>query len=133
MDVCTYLFFDGDCQEAINLYGNAIGATVQHLTRFDEAPEFLRPPNGNHLVFHATLRIGSTIINLSDDPVKERGKFGGFALLLHLNSEEDVDRVTEGLAHGGTVDLPPETTMWAKRYAIVTDKFGVVWKLQFSC
>jgi len=132
VDVCTYLFFDGNCQEAIDLYVNALGAEVQHLSRFSQAPEFLRPPNGDHMVFHATLGIGSTTLNLSDDPTKERGDFGGFALLVHLDREEDVDQAAKTLAQGGTVNLPPGKTMWANRYAIVTDRFGIVWKLQFS-
>ena len=132
MDVCTYLFFDGDCQEAIDLYVRVLGAEVQHLSRFDAAPEFLRPPDGGHLVFHATLKIGSTIVNLSDDPTKERGSFGGFAFLIHLDREEDVDRLTEGLTQGGKVDLAPVKTGWARRYAVVADRFGVVWKLQCS-
>jgi PhnB protein len=132
VDVCTYLFFDGDCQEAIDLYVRVLGAELLHLSRFDEAPEFLRPPNGGHLVFHATLKIGSTILNLNDDPTKERGDFGGFALLIHLDREEDVDRLSQGLTQEGRVDLAPVKTMWARRYAVVKDRFGVVWKLQCS-
>ncbi len=132
MDASTYLFFEGNCQEAIDLYVSALGADLQHLSRFAEAPPFLRPPNGDHLIFHATLKIGATLINLSDDPSKERGDFGGFALLVHLDQEEDVDRIAQGLAQGGTLELAPETTMWAKRYAIVKDRFGVIWKLQYS-
>lgn len=132
MDVCTYLYFQGDCQDAIDLYVGVLGAELQYLSRFDSAPEFLRPPDGDQLVFHATLKIGSTIINLSDDPVRERGRFAGFALLVHLDHAEDVDRLSEGLKQGGEVNLAPVKTMWARRYAIVTDKFGVVWKLQCS-
>lgn len=132
MDVCTYLFFDGNCQEAIECYRSALGAEVQHLSTFADAPEFLRPPNRNHLIFHATLKIGSTIINLSDDPSPARSDFGGFALLVHLDSNDDVDRVFEALAREGKISLVPDSTMWANRYAIVTDKFGVLWKLQHS-
>jgi len=132
VDVCTYLFFEGDCQDAIELYVRVLGAELQHLSRFNEAPEFLRPPDGEHLIFHATLKIGSTIINLSDDPAKERRSFGGFALLIHLDTEEDVDRLSQGLTQGGRLRVAPVKTMWARRYAVVSDRFGVVWKLQCS-
>jgi PhnB protein len=132
MDVCTYLFFEGNCQEAIDLYITAFEAQAQHLSRFDEAPEPIRPINGTHLIFHATLKIGSTTINLSDDPSKERGTFGGFALLVHLDREEDVDRIFQSLAQQGSITLAPVKTTWARKYAVVCDKFGVVWKLQCS-
>jgi len=132
MDVSTYLFFGGDCQDAIDLYVSALGAAVMHLSRFDAAPEVLRPLDGEHLVFHARLRIGSTTLNLADNPKKERGDFGGFALLVHLDGEEEVDRVFRSLSEGGEVTVAPVETMWARRYAVVADRFGVVWKLQYS-
>lgn len=132
MDVCTYLYFGGDCQEAIDLYARALGAELSHLSRFDQAPEFLRPAGAEHLVFHATLKIGSTVINLSDDPAKERGPFGGFALLVHFDAEADVDRAFGILAEGGRAVVLPAPKMWARRYAVIADRFGLVWKLQFS-
>ena len=132
MNVQTYLFFDGCCQRAIEAYVAALGAEVLHLSRFSSAPEHLRSPERDELVFHATLRIGDTLLNLSDDPQCERGAFGGFALLVHMDSPEAVDRAAAALSVGGTADMAPQTTFWGERYAIVTDGFGVVWKLQFS-
>jgi PhnB protein len=132
MDVCTYLFFNGECQSAIDLYVQALGAELLHLSRFADTSNFLHSADQAGMVFHATLRIGSTLINLSDDPQKERGVFGGFALLLHLDREEDVDRIAAGLAKGGRTNLVPQKTTWANRYCIVIDRFGLVWKLQHS-
>jgi PhnB protein len=132
LNVQTYLFFDDCCREAIELYQQAMSAEVLFLSLFSEAPEALRSPERDDLVFHSTLRIGETLLNLSDDPFKEKGHFGGFALLLHLDSAESVETVAEQLCSAGHMDMPPQAVPWASRYAIVTDRFGVTWKLQYS-
>jgi PhnB protein len=131
VNVLTYLFFDGRCGEALELYTQAVGAEVLHITLFSDAPAELRAPERDKMVFHSTIRVGETLLNLSDDPMKEKGAFGGFALLLHLDSVEAVDTALVTLAVGGSVDMPAQATFWARRYAIVTDRFGVTWKLQF--
>jgi len=131
VNVQTYLFFDGCCREAIELYQRAMGAEVLHVMLFSDAPPELRAPERDELVFHSTIRLGETLLNMSDDPIKAKGAFGGFALLLHLDSVAAVDAAVEKLSVGGCVDMAAEATFWAKRYGIVTDRFGVTWKLQF--
>jgi PhnB protein len=132
MNVHTYLFFNGDCRSAIELYEQALGAVVEHLTLFSQAPEPLRAPERDNLVFHATLLVGETRLNLADDPKGTYGAFGGFSLLIHLDSADDVDSAVDKLSVAGTVVMPPLATFWAERYAIVKDRFGITWKLQFS-
>ena len=38
MQIQPYLFFDGRCEEAIDFYKKALGAQVDMLMRFKEAP-----------------------------------------------------------------------------------------------
>lgn len=38
MQVQSYLFFDGRCEEALNFYQAALGAEVTMLMRFKDAP-----------------------------------------------------------------------------------------------
>ena len=38
MKVQPYVFFDGKCEEALEFYKSAIGAKVNALMRFGEAP-----------------------------------------------------------------------------------------------
>ena len=39
MSVQPYLFFNGRCEEALEFYGNAVGAKVEMLSRFKDAPQ----------------------------------------------------------------------------------------------
>ena len=132
MNVQTYLYFAGSCRQAIELYKLALNAEVDFLASFAEAPEPLRVPGQDHLIFHATLRIGETLLNMSDDPKIEKTAFSGFALLVHLDSPDAVDSAFELLAQHGNILLPAQETPWAPRYAIAQDPFGITWKLQFS-
>ena len=67
MQVQPYLFFDGRCEEAIEFYKRAIGATVSLLMRNKESPEpTMSPPGSENKVLHATIRIGDTDVLLSD-------------------------------------------------------------------
>jgi PhnB protein len=130
VNVQTYLFFDGRCDQALELYQKALGAEILHRSYFSDAPEFLRSPERDKLIFHSTIHIGEAFLNMSDDPMQEKGCFGGFALLVHMDSPEQVQRTAAILATDGTLEMPPQSVPWADLYAVVTDRFGVTWKLQ---
>jgi PhnB protein len=130
VNVQTYLYYNGTCEQAIELYKRTFNAKVLYLAHFSDAPPSLRAPGREHLVWHATMQIGETLLNMSDDTMHER--FSGFSLLVHLDSREDVDSAAQELAKEGKVVLPPQKVPWAEYYGIVKDPFGVTWKLQFS-
>jgi PhnB protein len=130
MNAQTYLFFDGSCEEGINFYTEALGAEVVYMMRFSEGPAEFVPPGGEEKIFHATIRLGDTLINMSDDLKRERAAFGGFAILLHVDDNGDAEAFFTALSQGGVVRMPLTRTSWASKYGIVTDKFGIVWKVQ---
>lgn len=85
-----------------------------------------------HEVMHATLRFGKTLIQMSDGCPSERGqemKRDGFRLAITLPDKEQVNRVFNAMAEGGTVDMPLEETFFSPWYGQVTDRFGVGWML----
>ena len=67
MQVQSYLFFNGRCEEAIEFYKNTLGAKVEMLMRFKEAPgDHKCSPGSEEKVMHACLRIGETAVMASD-------------------------------------------------------------------
>jgi len=130
MNAQTYLFFNGRCEEALTFYADAVDAAVLYLMRYKDGPPELILPGGEELIFHSTLRLGDTLLNLSDDMKAERGSFGGFAILLHADSDDEAERFYAGLTEGGTVQMAMTSVPWASKYGIVEDKFGIVWKVQ---
>jgi PhnB protein len=130
MNVQTYLFFDGRCEEAIAFYQQVLRAKVTFLMRFKDGPPGFAPDGWGEKVYHATLRIGQTMVNMSDDPSSERSRFAGFALLAHADDDAEAERIFAGLRERGDVRMELRPTMWASRYGIVSDRFGVTWKVQ---
>jgi len=67
MQVQPYLFFNGRCEEALEFYRNAVGAEVEMLSRFKDAPEpGMTQPGMENKVMHASFRIGETTLMASD-------------------------------------------------------------------
>jgi PhnB protein len=133
MQVQAYLFFDGRCEEAVEFYKNALGAKVEMLMRFKEAPDppppGMVPPGFENKVMHTSLRIGETVVMASDGCTEGNPSFKGFSLSLAVEKAADADRLFAALADGGQVQMPLGKTFWSPRFGMVTDRFGMGWMI----
>ncbi len=131
MEIQSYLFFDGRCEEAIEFYRKAVGAKVEMMMRFKDCPEPMPsgtvPPGSENKVMHASLRIGDTNVLASDSRCTGNPSFQGFALALTAKSETEADRVFAALGEGGQVQMPLGKTFFSPRFGMVADRFGVSW------
>lgn len=131
MHVQPYLVFGGRCEEAIEFYRAALGAQVEMLMRFKDAPEQpppgTLPPGSENKVMHASLRIGDTVVMASDGHCAGTGKFEGFSLTVSVPDEAAADRVFDALSAGGKVGMPLGKTFFSPRFGMTTDRFGVGW------
>jgi len=62
------------------------------------------------------------------DP-KNVARFTGFALGLHVASPDTAEKYFAALAESGAVEVPMAETFFASRYGVVSDRFGVSWKI----
>jgi PhnB protein len=125
-----YLFFGGRCDEAIEFYRQALEARVERIMRHKESPDPHPPgllqPGFEEKVMHAELRIGGTILMVSDG-CDDKARFEGFRLSLALATEDEARRAFAGLSDGGQVEMPLTKTFWSPCFGMVTDRFGVGW------
>ena len=128
MQVQPYLSFEGRCDEAIEFYKKAIGAKVDMLMRFKEAPDksMVSPGNADK-VMHAALRAGDTQLLMSDGRCTGAANFRGIALALSVPTDADAERVFGALSEGGKVNMPLTKTFFSSRFGMLADKFGVGW------
>ena len=132
MPLTPYLFFDGRCEEALEFYKKALGAEVEMMMRFKESPEpngMEMPPGTENKVMHASFRINGASIMASDGYARGQPKFEGFSLSVEAKDEAEADRVFGALAEGGKVTAPLAKTFFAKRFGMVSDRFGVGWMI----
>jgi PhnB protein len=128
MTIQPYLFFDGRADEALEFYRKTLGAKIEMLMRFKEAPDqSMVPPNGGEKVMHACFRIGDSSMMASDGRCMGQASFQGFALSFTVANEAEADRVFGALGEGGQVQMPLTKTFFSPRFGMVADKFGVSW------
>jgi len=131
MKVEPYLFFDGRCEEAIELYRKVLGANVDMLMRYKESPEPPRPgmvPRGSeNKIMHASLRIGDARIMASDGECHGKPRFDGFSLSITANDEAEARRIFGALSEGGQVRMPLAKTFFSPSFGMLADRFGVGW------
>ncbi|WP_237215141.1 VOC family protein [Falsiroseomonas oryziterrae] len=131
MQVQPYLFLDGRAEEAMAFYRRVLGAEVTTLMRFRDAPDPPPPgavaPGSEDKVMHAEMRIGETVVMLSDGRCGGQPAFQGVSLALSVADAAEADRIFAALADGGQVQMPIGATFFSPRFGMVADRFGLSW------
>ena len=130
MNVQPYVYFDGKCEEALDFYKGAIGAKVDMMMRFKEAPpeqQAQMSPGSKDKVMHAAFKVGDTQILASDGQCGGKPNFQGFSLTINAANDAEADKLFAALGKGGKVTMPMSETFFASRFGMVADKFGVNW------
>jgi PhnB protein len=128
MQVQSYLMFNGRTEEALEFYKKAIGAQVEMMLRFKDAPEGQCAPGAENKIMHSSFKVGDTVLMASDGMCNgEQAEFKGISLTLNPKTEADCERLFNALANGGKVFQPLIKTFFSPKFGVVTDKFGVNW------
>ena len=110
-----------DAAKAIEFYKKALGAQ-----------ELVRMPSPDGKIMHAELKIGDSIIFLSDEmpmpgSVKSPQSLGGSTCTLNVYVP-NVDAVfKQAIAAGGKESMPVADQFWGDRYGTLVDPFGYSW------
>ena len=130
MNVQPYLSFEGRCEEAINFYKSTVGAKVEMMMRFKEAPadqQATISAEAKDKVMHAALKIGDATVMASDGYCTGKASFSGVSLALTADSPAEADKLFNALSKDGQVTMPMTETFFANRFGTCSDKFGVTW------
>ena len=121
-----YIFFDGNCAEAMRAYERLLGGKLE-MHRAGDAPGGSAPGSEDRIM-HARLELGERSLMASDwlAPMPYEG-MKGFHLSLHYPTVEEGKRTFDALAEGGQVTMPFEKTFWAAGFGMLVDRFGAPW------
>ena len=104
-----YLFFGGNCAEALDFYQGALDARVDMVMRYSDSPEpappGMVPEDYENKIMHASFYIGDSMI-MASDSCGETDAFAGFSLHLGVASETEARRYFDALAAGGEITMP---------------------------
>ncbi|MEO1022372.1 MAG: VOC family protein [Bacteroidota bacterium] len=130
--ISPYLFFPGNCEEALHFYEHALSGTISSIQRFGDA-EMPVEEDYKQKIMHAELSVGDLSLMFSDGaPHKELVKGNTMYLSLEMDSVEEQDQVFERLSDQGSVIMELQDTFWGARFGQVEDRFGIRWMLNIQ-
>lgn len=134
MEPTIYLFFKGNCLEAMNHYAEVLGGEITGVFRNGDAPDAeSRMPGGDDMVMNMHMKLGSAGVMASDNSAEMYEKPQGFRVSIAPTSREEFDRIYDALANDAeAVPMAPDETFWAERFAMFTDKYGTPWMLNYA-
>lgn len=133
MYVQPYLFFDGNCREALSFYHGILGGDEPNFMTYGQMPPSEDSANmSDNAILHAAYVNGKLVILGSDCPPGTFFKPQGFALSLETPTIDEAERVFAALSEGGSVTMPIAKTFWSERFGMLNDKFGIPWMVSVS-
>jgi PhnB protein len=129
MQLQTYLYLNGRCEEALAFYAKTLGAETLFLLRFKDAPESrTSDPAWQDKIMHSTFRVGGVDVLASDGmPGGPPQAHSGYSLSITASDAAAGEKLFGELAAGGTVQMPWQAAFWTKGFGMATDRFGVPW------
>lgn len=125
-----YLVTNGNGQEAVEFYKNALGAELISLTFFkDHIPNC--PKERENLVLNAQLKVGNQRLMISDENPDFEYKHGyNMTACIIVDSVEEAKKLYENLSvDAKNISMELQETFWSPAYANLEDKFGMMWQI----
>jgi PhnB protein len=129
-DVNAYLFFDGNCAEAMRFYQSTLGGELHIMTHADAPDKDQIPPGAENRVMHARLLLDGRPLMASDwMPGQPYDGMKGFYLSLVYPTTAEAQRIFDALSEGGRVNMPMQQTFWVEAFGMLVDRFGTPWMI----
>lgn len=132
-----YLNFKGNTEEAFNFYKSVFGGEFVMVQRFKDTPEADRvPANEKDKIMHISLPLGKGNFLMATDALESMGHKltvgNNVQLSISTDSEEEADKIFNGLSAGGKVSVPLAKSFWGAYFGMCTDKFGMQWMVSYD-
>ena len=130
----AYLFFDGNCAEAMRFYERTLGGKIEMMMTHAESPMGAQASAGNaDRIMHASLALDGRQLMASDAMAGEPYQgMKNFSLSLLYPTIAEARRVFDALSAGGRVTMPMEKTFWAEAFGMLVDRFGTSWMVSVA-
>lgn len=115
-----YLFFTGNCKEAMEFYKGVFGGELD-LT-----------PNEDQTMMHAQLSGGVISLMACDGDRRTPYEKSYVSLSLNGSDTEKLTALFNQLAEGGEITSGLKQEVWGDTFGTLTDKFSVDWMVNIS-
>ena len=123
------MFQHGQCRAALDFYV----ATLPETRILSTTPYPAGAPGGEGLIMMARLSIEGLEVLANDSTISHAFDFTPSMSFFHLcRDAAEVDRLAAALSEDGAVLMPPGHYGFSRRFAWVSDRFGVSWQLNLE-
>ena len=127
----VYLFFHGECEEAMNFYKSIFGGELT-LNRYGDVPADPRMGEvDKNWLMHCSLD-GGDINLMGSDTAKASPQAKKVSLSLGGTDEAKMRKIFDGLSAGGKVFMPLNKESWGDIFGSFTDKYGIEWMMNIG-
>jgi PhnB protein len=133
-----YIHFNGNAEEAFNLYQSVFGGDFAMKMRFKDM-EFegsIATDEEANKIMHIALPIGKHDILMGSDSPSALGTHNEnetrSKISISAESKEEADKLFNGLSAGGQIEMPIQDSPWGTYFGMFRDKFGIEWMVDFD-
>ncbi|KDP86948.1 3-demethylubiquinone-9 3-methyltransferase [Cupriavidus sp. SK-3] len=126
----AYLAFNGNCAEAMRFYEQALHGKLEVLMSGADSPMADQiPKEFAHRILHARLVLpgGGTLFGGDCPAHLPYEGIKGVSIAVDYATTAEAEQVFAALASGGQVTMPMQPAFWARRWGMLTDRFGTPW------
>ena len=134
MNPTPYLFFDGNCREALTTYAEVFGGKIEMMLEYSEMPpgEMEIAEERKTWIMHGAVEFDGGLLMASDDATGQFEPMKGSSVHLALPTNAAGQAAFDALAKEGDVGMAYQQTFWTPGFGTVTDKFGTRWMISTS-
>ena len=133
MAIENFIYFNGNCKEAVEFYADVFGIDKPHLMICGDVPgnpDFVGTDEdrAKGLVMYAGLNIKGSTVMFSDVPNGRKVATGdNVCLTVNCETIEETTTLFNKLKEGGEVHMDLQEVFFTKCLGKLTDKFGLNW------
>ncbi|GGA28422.1 VOC family protein [Paenibacillus physcomitrellae] len=137
MAAVVYLNFDGNAEQVIEFYSEALRAIKVKKVKLRDIPQdpnYLLPEKELNMIMESSIEFAGGKIMMSDilpsmkATMGELVKGNNVLISLVMDDKQKLEDYFNHLAVGGHVIMPLSNTPWSSCFGMLVDKFGVNWK-----
>ena len=117
MQVNPYLFYNGNCEEALKYYQKVLGAQIEATMPYGDGPADMPvPADWKTKIMHSRITIDGEVLMASDATPGDYHQPQGFSVALAIEDPAEAERRFNALAEGGTVRMPFGKTFFSNGF-----------------
>ena len=139
MKITSYLIFNGQAEDAANFYADLLEGKIGDIYRYDSMPPQSGMPevtdDFKQKIMHCCIVYPGGSMAVSDTLPNDPRNFGngGHMLTLACDSIAQTEKIYAKLCvDAQKIQCELAEVFWAKRYAEVVDRYGVLWALMYE-